>query len=67
MKKTVELKNALTEMYNKRIWNKYTEIDGKIYIYNSARNEFRVLVNQPSGTIAALVGCMTIAGFFWCC
>lgn len=65
MKKTNELKNALVEMFENKVWNKLTLIDGDYYIYVSAKNEFRKLVHQPSGDIAALVGCMAFGRFVW--
>lgn len=67
MKKSTELKNALTEMYNNKVWNKHVEIEGENYIYISATNEFRRVIKQPSGQIAMLVGCMVQGNFMWCC
>lgn len=51
---------------NKAMWNKHIEISGETYIYNSAKNEFRQVVNQPGGTIARLVGCMVMGHFVKC-
>ena len=52
------MKDKLKEIYDTKNWNKYVEIDGEKYIYNSTLNEFRKLVHQPSGDIAVVVGFM---------
>ena len=52
------MKEKLKEMYETKKWNKYVEIDGEKYIYNSTMNEFRRLVHQPSGDIDVIVGFM---------
>lgn len=52
---------------NKAMWDKRIEIENEIYIYVSARNEFRKEVSQPSGTVAALIGCMVLGKFVKCC
>jgi len=52
---------------NKTLWNKRIEIEDDIYIYNSARNEFRKEIHQPSGKISILIGCMALKQFIKCC
>lgn len=66
--KSEELKNALLNMYNKKIWNKETEIDGERYIYISVQNYFKKIIDQPSGKTTVLIGCINSIGqFVWCC
>lgn len=68
MKKSDELKNKLIEIYNNKQWDKIIDVNGDKFIYISATNEFRKIINQPSGDIAAIVATMTMGKFFtWCC
>lgn len=58
------LKDALKEIgNNKSFWNKHLEIEGNQYVYISAKNEFRKVVEQPSGTVEVIVGCMFLGDF----
>lgn len=52
---------------DKALWDRHIEIEGDMYFYSSARNEFRKVANQPSGTIAILIGCMAFGQFIKCC
>lgn len=52
------MKEKLQEIYDTKKWNKYVEVEGEKYIYNSTMNEFRKLVHQPSGDINVIVGFM---------
>lgn len=68
MEKSIELKNKLIEIYNLKKWDKIVEINGDKYIYISATNEFRKIIKQSSGDIAAIVATMVMGKYFtWCC
>lgn len=65
--KTAEIKNALTEIYNDTSkHNKRISINGDVFIYISAKNEFRVEQIRNNYTVALLVGCMCCGRFMWC-
>lgn len=51
---------------NRKQWDRIIEINGDLFIYNSAKNEFRKVVKQPSGEILVLVGCMAFGRFVYC-
>lgn len=68
MEKSNELKAKLTETFlNKQNWNREIAIDGETFIYISAENKIRRIVNQPSGKVAVLVACFVLDKFIWCC
>lgn len=52
------MKGKAPEIYNTKKWNKYVEVEGEKYIYNSTMNEFRKLVHQQSRDINVIVGFM---------
>lgn len=64
---TTTVKTRLEEIgKNKNMWDKHITIENERYYYCSLRNEFRKEVNQPSGTVAILVGCMALGKFVKC-
>lgn len=69
-----ELRFKLTSILAiRRNWNHFIPIAGRKFIYNSARNEIRMLHDQPSGQILRLIGYFTLHGdanpmgaLIWC-
>lgn len=63
--KTLEIKQELQKLVDTPY--KWTLINGEYYVYNKATNTVRVKRKQPSGEIAALIGCFFFREFIWCC